>query len=81
MRELDDGDKKLLQKANHTLATANAILQFLADHFRDKYHLPEANQITPDGVILDGTFPPDSGVPPSENGRDSETYDLRSVPS
>ena len=58
--ELDANDKKLLQRAHAKIRTANEIMTFLADYFRDKYELTTENQITPDGQIiripaLDGT--------------------------
>lgn len=50
--ELDSGDKQLLARAYTNIQTANDIMRFLADHFRDKYGLSSDNQITPDGIII-----------------------------
>jgi hypothetical protein len=52
MMELDSGDKELLRRAMARVASANDTLQFLSDHFRDKYGLTPQNQITPDGHII-----------------------------
>jgi hypothetical protein len=51
-RELEHGDKLLLRRAYEKVASANEIMRFLADHFRDKYGLTPENQITPDGRII-----------------------------
>lgn len=51
-RLLDDDDRRLLERAYARLRLADGILGFLSEHFRDKYHLTPANEITPDGEIL-----------------------------
>lgn len=53
--ELDSSDKILLQRAYSSLGEANAIMRFLSEYFRDKYKLTPANQITPDGRIVNAT--------------------------
>lgn len=53
--ELDSADKVLLQRAYAKVQSANEIMSFLADHFRDKYGLTPDNQITPDGRIVGPT--------------------------
>jgi hypothetical protein len=50
--ELDSGDKELLRRAMMRVQSANDTLNFLSDHFRDKYGLTPQNQITPDGQII-----------------------------
>lgn len=77
--ELDSGDKVLLQRGIQQLTTANAIMQFLSDHFRDKYGLTPENEITPDGRIVESTLSGLSGIPTQENGRDSAHNDLREL--
>lgn len=52
MMELDEADKVLLRRGMDQLTTANAIMRFLSDYFRDKYGLTPANEITPDGRII-----------------------------
>ena len=52
MRELESSDKTLLQRAIARVNSANEVMQFLSDYFRDKYNLTASNQITPDGQIL-----------------------------
>jgi hypothetical protein len=81
MRNLDEGDKVLLQRGMEQLTVANAIMRFLSDHFRDKYGLTPSNEITPDGRIVESTLPGFSGVPSQENGRNSASDDLRIVQS
>lgn len=79
--ELDPGDKILLQRGIQQLTTANAIMQFLSDHFRDKYGLTPASEITPDGRIVESTLPRFSGVPSQENGSNHASDDLRTLQS
>lgn len=52
MNELDMNDKQLLQRAMQRLNSANEVMRFLSDHFRDKYGLTPDHQITPDGAII-----------------------------
>lgn len=52
MNELDASDKVLLRRAMMRLDSANEIMRFLSEHFRDKYGLTPDNQITPDGQIV-----------------------------
>lgn len=51
--ELDTHDKVLLQRAMAKLNSANELLTFLAEHFRDKYSLTPQQVITPEGLIKD----------------------------
>lgn len=44
-------DKQILDKAYARLGEANAILNFLGQHFQEKYKLTPQNYITPDGEI------------------------------
>jgi hypothetical protein len=73
-KELDPGDKQLLQRGMQRLNSANEIMRFLSDYFRDKYGLTPEHQITPDGEILfvgwnngatdeAGSLPRESGIP------------------
>lgn len=57
---IDPGDIVLLQNAISKVREANAILNFVSDHFRAKYKLPDGASITPNGEIV---------LPPSENER------------
>lgn len=52
MAELDDADKMLLRKSLERLQTANEIVRFVSDFFRDKYGLTPDNQVTADGRII-----------------------------
>lgn len=49
---LDEGDAVLLRRGMEQLTTANAIMRFLSDYFRDKYRLTPQHQITPNGEIV-----------------------------
>jgi hypothetical protein len=51
MNEIDDEDKVLLQKAFTELESANRILRFLSDHFRDKYRLTPGQSVLQSGEI------------------------------
>ena len=50
--EIDAGDKEILRKALEELAGSQRVVQFLSNHFRDKYHLDANNQVTPTGEII-----------------------------
>lgn len=72
MNALDDGDKLLLQRAMKRLESANDVMRFLSDHFRDKYMLTPDHQITPNGEII---------FVGAENGATDETLsDYSKVP-
>lgn len=61
-RELEHEDKLLLRRAYQRMDSANEIMRFLSDHFRDKYGLTPENQITPDGRIIEITGVPLDGT-------------------
>lgn len=49
---ISQDDLLVFQKAVNELNKANAILQFLSNHFRDKYNLQPGDTITPVGQIV-----------------------------
>jgi hypothetical protein len=52
MTDLDNSDKELLRRAYSRIESANEIMRFLSEYFRDKYGLTPDNQITPAGQIV-----------------------------
>lgn len=81
MMELDSNDKELLRRAMKQLESANGVVQFLSNHFRDKYGLTPEHQVTPDGIIIGPTLPGLHGVQTSENGRIGASDDMRILQS
>jgi len=77
MKELDSNDKQLLSRALSRVQAANETLQFLSDWFRDKYGLTPANQITPDGKIIDTQ----TGTTFDESNNGSISLDVPSLQS
>lgn len=89
MRELDSGDKELLRRAYEKLKSADEIMRFLSEYFRDRYGLSPDNQITPDGVIvsvsdfgekekLNGSFPNSESSSEPER-RDTDSHAMRDM--
>jgi len=77
MKELDSNDKLLLSRALVKVQAASETLQFLSDWFRDKYGLTPANQVTPDGRIIDTQ----TGITLDESNNGSISLDVSSLQS